>query len=49
MTSVPHSVGYPSVLDMPDGRLLVVYWFNEEKSGDPRSEVRYIAGTFFRP
>lgn len=40
---------YPGVLEMPDGRLLVVYWFNEEKSGDPRSEARYIAGTFFRP
>jgi sialidase-1 len=42
-------LGYPSVVEMPDGRLLVVYWFNNEKLGDPRSEVRYVAGTFFRP
>ncbi len=42
-------LGYPSVVEVGDGRLLVVYWMNHQKEGDPASEVRYIAGTFFTP
>ncbi len=42
-------LGYPSVIEMRNGRLLVVYWFNNERPGEPGSEVRYIAGTFFEP
>lgn len=42
-------LGYPSAVEFEDGRVLVVYWFNQEKPGEPSSEVRYLAGTFFRP
>ena len=42
-------LGYPSSVELPDGRVLTIYWFNQEKPGDPESEVRYIAGTFYRP
>lgn len=42
-------LGYPSVVEFPDGRVLAVYWMNEEKPGVPDSDVRYIAGTFFKP
>ena len=38
-----------SAVELEDGRILVVYWFNNETEGDPESESRYIAGTFFRP
>jgi hypothetical protein len=44
-----HDLGYPSSVLLSDGRVLTVYWFNQEKSGDPASEVRYIAGTIYRP
>lgn len=42
-------LGYPSTVEFGDGRVLTIYWFNTYKEGDPNSEVRYIAGTFFRP
>jgi len=42
-------LGYPSSVELPDGRVLTVYWINHEKEGDPKSETRYIAGTFYRP
>jgi sialidase-1 len=42
-------LGYPSAVELPDGRVFLTYWFNQEKPGDPASEVRYIAGTYFRP
>lgn len=42
-------LGYPSVVEMGNGSLLVVYWFNNERPGDPRSETRYVAGTIFQP
>lgn len=42
-------LGYPSAVEFEDGRVLVVYWFNQEKEGDPESETRYLAGTFFKP
>jgi hypothetical protein len=37
------------VVEVGDGRLLVVYWMNHQKEGDAASEVRYLAGTFFAP
>jgi len=42
-------LGYPSTVEFEDGRVLTVYWFNTYREGDPHSEVRFIAGTFFRP
>ena len=42
-------LGYPSAVEFEDGRVLVVYWFNQEKEGDPELETRYLAGTFFKP
>jgi hypothetical protein len=42
-------LGYPSVVELGDGRVLMVYWMNQEKEGVADSDVRYIAGTFFRP
>ncbi|MFN0165237.1 MAG: sialidase family protein [Bryobacteraceae bacterium] len=42
-------LGYPSAVEFEDGRVFVVYWFNQEKPGEAASEVRYLAGTFFRP
>lgn len=42
-------LGYPSSVELQDGRVLTVYWMNHEKPGDAASEVRYIGGTFFRP
>lgn len=42
-------LGYPSSVQFPDGRVLTTYWFNQEKPGDPKSETRFIAGTFYRP
>ncbi len=42
-------LGYPSVVDVGGGRLLVVYWMNHQKEGAPDSDVRYVAGTFFQP
>lgn len=42
-------LGYPSSVEMPDGRVLTVYWINHEKTGDPKSSARYVAGTFYRP
>jgi hypothetical protein len=44
-----HDLGYPSSVELDDGRVLTVYWFNQEKPGDVASEVRFIAGTFYRP
>lgn len=42
-------LGYPSSVEFDGGRVLTVYWFNQEKPGDFQSETRFIAGTFFRP
>jgi len=42
-------LGYPTSVELPDGRVLTVYWFNQERLGDPKSETRFIAGTFYRP
>ncbi|MFN7924022.1 MAG: sialidase family protein [Bryobacteraceae bacterium] len=42
-------LGYPSSVELPDGRVLTVYWINHEKPGDERSATRYVAGTFYRP
>lgn len=44
-----HDLGYPSSVEFPDGRVLTTYWFNQQKEGDPKSETRFIAGTFHRP
>lgn len=42
-------LGYPVSVELPDGRVLIAYYFNQEKPGDPASGARYIAGTFLRP
>ena len=43
-------LGYPSAVEFDDGRVLVAYWFNQwQPGGDRASEVRYVAGSFFRP
>jgi hypothetical protein len=39
-------LGYPVSIELPGGRVLVAYYFNQEKLGDPDSETRYIAGSF---
>ena len=44
-----HDLRYPSSVELPDGRVLTTYWFNQQKEGDPESETRFIAGTFYRP
>lgn len=44
-----HDLGYPSSVQFPDGRVLTTYWFNQQKEGDPTSETRFLAGTFYRP
>ena len=42
-------LGYPSSVELADGRVLTVYWMNHERAGDPGSATRYVAGTFYRP
>jgi len=39
-------LGYPVSIELPDGRVLMAYYFNQETSEDPESITRYIAGTF---
>lgn len=42
-------LGYPSSVEFSDGRVLTVYWFNQENPSDLESDVRFVAGTFYRP
>lgn len=42
-------LGYPTAIQRADGTVLITYYFNQEKAGDPSSSPRYIAGTFLRP
>lgn len=42
-------LGYPSSVELADGRVLTVYWINHERAGEPGSAGRYVAGTFYRP
>lgn len=39
-------LGYPVSIELPDGRILMAYYFNQEKPDNPESETRYIAGTY---
>lgn len=39
-------LGYPVSIELPDGRVLMAYYFNQETPDDPESITRYIAGTF---
>ncbi len=41
-------LGYPVALEVEPGTVLVAYYFNQEKPGDPGSGARYQAGTFLR-
>lgn len=41
-------LGYPVSIQLPDGRILMAYYFNQEKKNDPDSSTRYIAGTFLK-
>lgn len=41
-------LGYPFSIQLPDGRVLVAYYFNQERPGDLDSTTRYIAGTFLK-
>jgi hypothetical protein len=42
-------LGYPFPIQLADGTVLVAYYFNQEREGDPESTARYIAGTFLQP
>lgn len=42
-------LGYPTSVELSDGRVLTAYWFNQEREGDPKSDIRFVAGTFYRP
>jgi len=39
-------LGYPVSIQLDDGTILMAYYFNKQKEGDPESTARYIAGTF---
>jgi hypothetical protein len=41
-------LGYPTSVQLPDGRVLLAYYFNQERPGEPESATRTIAGTFLR-
>lgn len=41
-------LGYPVSVQLADGRVLMAYYFNQLKPGDPESTIRYIAGTFLQ-
>lgn len=39
-----HDIGYPRSVQLGDGRMVTVYYFNDEEDGE-----RYIAGTLWKP
>lgn len=39
-------LGYPVALEVEPRKVLVAYYFNQERPGEPESATRYIAGTF---
>lgn len=39
-------IGYPRAVDLPDGKVVAVYYYNNADAGDP---YRYIAATVFDP
>jgi len=41
-------LGYPFSVQLPDGTVLMAYYFNQERPGEPASSTRYIAGTRLR-
>ncbi len=41
-------LGYPVSIQLPDGRILMAYYFNQERAADPESATRYIEGTFLK-
>jgi hypothetical protein len=41
-------LGYPVSVQLPDDRVLMIYYFNQEKPNAPETSTRYIAGTFLR-
>jgi len=41
--------GYPGSVEFSAGRVLTVYWFNQENPSDLESDVHFLAGTFYRP
>jgi hypothetical protein len=41
-------LGYPVSVQLPDDSVLMAYYFNQERSGEPESSTRYIAGTRLR-
>lgn len=41
-------LGYPFSVQLPDDTVLMAYYFNQERPGDPDSSTRYIAGTRLR-
>jgi len=41
-------LGYPFSVQLPDGTVLMAYYFNQERPGDLASSPRYVAGTRLR-
>jgi hypothetical protein len=41
-------LGYPVSVQLSDGTVLMAYYFNQERPGEPESTTRYIAGTRLR-
>lgn len=41
-------LGYPVSIQLPDGRILMAYYFNQERKGEAETTTRYIAGTFLK-
>jgi len=39
-------IGYPRAVELPDGRVVTLYYYNNADAGDP---YRYIAATIFNP
>jgi len=46
MDHEPPYLASPVSLQLPDGRILMAYFFNQEKPGEPESKTRFIAGSF---
>ena len=39
-----HDIGYPRTVERPDGKLVTVYYSNDQPNGE-----RYIAATIWQP
>jgi hypothetical protein len=41
-------LGYPVSVQLADDTVLMAYYFNQERPGEPETATRYIAGTRLR-